>query len=202
MSIEYRLEVKENYFETENMTREAFWDLFKPGCNEHFLLHQLRKSRAFIPELDYVACDDGILVGNVIYTQATISDGMNKTTVLCMGPLCVAPSYQNRGIGSALLQKTIELAGKMGYKAVVTFGDPGYYHRFGFRNAKEFGIQTSQGENFDAFMVLELVQDGLQGVSGKFYEDEAFTMDANEFEKYDKQFLHKEKHVREGQFET
>jgi predicted N-acetyltransferase YhbS len=202
MTIEIRLEVQEDHFETEKMTREAFWDLYKPGCNEHFLLHQLRKSPAFIPELDYVACDGGILVGNIIYSLATISDGTNKTAVLCMGPLCVAPLYQNRGLGSTLLRKTTELAVRMGYKAVVIFGNPGYYQKFGFRNAREYGIQTSQGENFDAFMVLELVENGLQGISGRFQEDEAFIMDADEFERYDRQFPFKEKHKREGQFET
>ena len=201
MAIDIRLEVEEDYFETEKMTREAFWDLYKPGCNEHFILHQLRKSPAFIPELDYVACDGGSVVGNIIYSQATVSDGVNKSTVLCMGPLCVAPSYQDKGIGSALLRKTIELAGGMGYKGVVIFGNPGYYHRFGFRNAKEYAIQTAQGDNFDAFMVLELIENGLQGIGGRFYEDEAFTTDADEFEQYEKQFPYKEKHKREGQFE-
>lgn len=201
MNIDIRLEVEEDYFETEKMTREAFWDLYKPGCNEHFLLHQLRKSQAFIPELDYVACDGEVLVGNIIYTQATISNGMDQTTVLCMGPLSVAPLYQHRGIGSALLRKTIEIAGRMGYKGVVIFGNPGYYQTFGFKNAQEYNIQTSQGDNFDAFMVLELVKNGLQGISGRFYEAEAFKMDPDEFEAYEKQFPYKEKHKREGQLE-
>jgi predicted N-acetyltransferase YhbS len=118
-----------------------------------------------------------------------------------MGPLCVSPSYQNKGIGSALLRTTLELAGRMGYKGVVIFGNPKYYHRFGFRNAQEYAIQTAQGDNFDAFMALELVENGLQRVGGRFYEDEAFTMDAAEFEQYDQRFPYREKHKRAGQLE-
>jgi len=201
MNIEIRLETEADYFETEKMTREAFWDLFKPGCDEHFLVHQLRKSPAFIPQLDYVVYDGDTLVGNILYSQAIVSDGVKETAVLCLGPLSVAPSHQKRGIGSALMRQTIELAGGMGYPAVVLFGHPDYYHRFGFKNAEEYHIQTAQGENFEAFMVLELVQDGLVGVSGRFHEAEAFQMDADEFELFDKQFPYKEKHKREGQFE-
>ncbi len=201
MNIVFRLETESDYFEAEKITREAFWDLYKPGCNEHFVLHQLRKSPDFIPELDYVAVDNGTLVGNIVYSKATIADGVNETTVLCMGPLCVAPAYQNKGIGAALLRKTIDLADNMGYMGIVIFGNPGYYHKFGFKNAKEYNIQTSQGENFEPFMVLELGNHRLQGISGRFVESEAFSPDESEFEQYEKQFPHKEKHKREGQLE-
>jgi predicted N-acetyltransferase YhbS len=199
MNLKFRLEEQKDHFEVECMTREAFWDIYKPGCNEHFLVHQLRKSNAFVPELDYVAYDGEILVGNIIYSSATIVDGNSRVTVLCMGPFCVAPSYQKKGIGSALLKKTIEIAGKMEFKGVVIFGNPEYYQKFGFKNAKEYGIQTSEGENFDAFMVLELGRNTLQGVGGRFFGDEAFNMDPVAFDEYDKKFPKKEKHKLPGQ---
>lgn len=199
MNLDIRLAAENDYFETEKMTREAFWDLYRPGCVEHFLLRQLRKSQAFIPELDYVAYDGQILAGNIVYTNAVVVDGANRAEVLCMGPLAVLPAYQKRGIGSSLLRKTIEIACGMGHKGIVIFGDPGYYGKFGFRNAKEFNIQTSEGENFDAFMVLELVKNGLSGVSGRFFEDEAFKIDEDALEQYDKRFPYKKKHQREGQ---
>jgi predicted N-acetyltransferase YhbS len=201
MSIKIRLEEKADHFETENMTREAFWDLYKPGCDEHFVLHQLRQSSAFLPELDYVACDGEAIVGNIIYSKATISDETDRTTVLCMGPLSVAPAYQKRGIGSALLRKTVDIAHSMGYKAIVIFGDPGYYHRFGFRPARDYGIETADGHAPDAFMALELQENSLRGIRGRFYADEAFKVDEKGFEAYDRQFPYKEKHKREGQLE-
>lgn len=200
MDIEIRREEESDYRETENVTREAFWDIYKPGCDEHLLLHQLRQSEAFVPELDYVACDKGRIVGNIVYSKAVIRDDDNETEVLCMGPLCVLPSYQRKGIGSLLLRTTIEKARSLKYRAIVIFGNPAYYHRFGFSNAQSYGIKTAQGDNFEAFMVLELFHGGLNGVQGSFHEDRAFEIREEELEKFDSRFPPREKHIREGQF--
>lgn len=201
MNLMIRVEKEEDYFKTENLTREAFWDLYKPGCVEHLLIHQLRKSDAFLPELDLVACDDDEIVGNIVYSKAIIKNDKAENAVLCMGPLSVLPSYQNKGIGSLLLRKTIEKAQELGYKAVVTYGNPDYYHKFGFRNAKEYHIQTSEGQNLDAFMVLDLQNDGLSNIYGKFFEDTAFQIDEDALAEFELMFPYKEKHKREGQLE-
>ena len=201
MGITIRHEKEEDYFEVENMTREAFWDLYKPGCDEHLLVRQLRKSKAFLPELDYVAVDGDTVVGNIMYTKAIIESERGQVTVLCMGPLTVLPSQQRKGIGSSLLQYTVEKAKKIGYLAVVIFGSPAYYHRFGFRNAEEYRIQTSDGTNFDAFMVLDLSDNGLTNMSGRFFEDAAFQIDKKDLDEYEKRFPYKEKHKKEGQLE-
>jgi predicted N-acetyltransferase YhbS len=200
MSIEIREERDDDYQETENVTREAFWDIYKPGCDEHLVLHQIRQSKAFIPELDYIASDNGKIVGNVVYTKAVVKNDHNESEVLCMGPLCVLPSYQGRGIGSLLLQTTLEKAKSSGYRAVVIFGNPDYYGKFGFSKAESYGIKTAHGENLDAFMVVELFNGGLDGINGRFCEDKAFEIKEEELEKYDSRFPYKEKHVREGQF--
>ena len=175
MGITIRHEKEEDYFEVENMTREAFWDLYKPGCDEHLLVRQLRKSKAFLPELDYVAVDDETIVGNIMYTKAIIESESGQATVLCMGPLTVLPSQQRKGIGSSLLRHTVEIAKEIGYPAIVIFGSPAYYHRFGFRDAKEYRIQTSDGNNFDAFMVLDLSDNGLTTMSGKILGRRGFS---------------------------
>ena len=107
MGITIRHEKEEDYFEVEYMTREAFWDLYKPGCDEHLLVRQIRKSKAFLPELDYVAVDGNTIVGNIIYTKAIIEGESGQATVLCMGPLTVLPSQQRMGIGSSLLLYTV-----------------------------------------------------------------------------------------------
>ncbi|HOU84134.1 MAG TPA: N-acetyltransferase [Spirochaetota bacterium] len=198
MNIIIRNETDKDYRETENITREAFWDLYKPGCDEHFVLHKLRKSKSFVPELDFVALHENNIVGNIIYSKAGISDN-EYYEVLCMGPLSVKPEYQKKGIGSMLLLRSLESARKMGFKAVVIFGNPDYYHRFGFRNAAEYNITTSEGANFDAFMVLELDKDSLMNIRGKFIPDKAFYSDKNELENFDRKFPIKEKHSNSKQ---
>lgn len=200
MSISIRLERESDFRNVEHMTREAFWDIYKPGCDEHLVVHKIRQVSAFVKELDFVACDKDRIVGNIIYSKAkVINDESKEFEVLCMGPLTVLPTCQRQGIGSLLMNYSIEEAKQLGYRAVVIFGDPNYYHRFGFINAKEYGIQTSSGENFEAFMALELYAGGLNGISGKYYEDEAFKIDKEELEVFEKEFPHKEKHVTDTQ---
>ena len=198
MNIIIRNETDKDYRETEIMTREAFWDLYKPGCDEHFVLHNLRKSESFVSELDFVAIHESNIVGNIIYSKAGI-DGNENNGILCMGPLSVMPQYQKKGIGSQLLLHSLDSARKMDFKAVVIFGNPDYYHRFGFRNAAEYNITTSEGVNFEAFMVLELKQDSLKGISGRFTADDAFYSEKNKLEDFDNEFTYKEKHTNSNQ---
>ena len=113
--------------------------------------------------------------------------------VICFGPISVLPSYQGKGIGGKLIKHTSEIARVMGFKAIVIFGNPSYYHRFGFDPAEKYGIQTADGKNFEAFMVKELSSGSLQGVSGRFFADEAFNVNNEEFELFDQAFPPKEK---------
>lgn len=200
MNISIRVEEEKDFKIVEYMTREAFWDLYKPGCDEHLVLHKIRKVPVFVKELDFVACDEDTIVGNIIYSRAKVLNEENKEfEVLCMGPLTVLPSYQKQGIGSLLMNYSIEKARQLAYKGVIIFGNPDYYHRFGFVNAKEYDIRTSWGDNFDAFMALELYDGSLRGISGKFYEDEVFKIENEELEDFEKQFPYKEKHVTDTQ---
>ncbi len=135
MNISIRPEEENDFKNVEHMIREAFWDLYQPGCVEHLIAHNMRKSPDFVKELDYVACDGDMIVGNIIYSRAKVINDENKEfEVLCMGPLGVLPSYQKKGIGSLLMNNTIEKARQLGYKAIFIFGNPEYYNRFGFRN--------------------------------------------------------------------
>lgn len=200
MNIKIRLENKDDFREVENLTREAFWDVYKPGCDEHLVLHNLRNSSSFIKELDFVAVIDGKIVGNIVYSKASVTDDKNIChEVLVMGPLCVAPSLQKKGIGTKLIDHSLTKAKEMGFKGVILFGNPAYYSRFGFENAKKYNIQTSDGKNFDPFMALELSKNSLQGVCGRLHADPVFEVDKNELEDFDKQFPPKEKHVTDTQ---
>jgi acetyltransferase len=200
MKITIRQEEEKDYAYVENMTREAFWDVYQPGASEHFVLHKLRKSDCFIPELDFVAEHEGKIVGHVISTRAKVVDAQGEAhEILCLGPICASPEVQRQGIGSQLMEHTKNVARQMGFKAIALLGNPAYYHRFGFVNAAQFHITTHEGVNFDSFMILELTAGNLIGISGKFYEDPVFFVTEEETEEFDKAFPHKEKHVTDTQ---
>ena len=200
MNINIRLEKEKDHKEVETLTREAFWDLFQPGCDEHLLAHKLRKAEAFVPGLDFVAEREDQIIGNIMYSRAKIVDGKGKEhEVLTFGPLSVLPSHQKLGVGAALIRHTIKLAEEMGFKAIVIFGHPEYYHRFGFANAETFRITTSDGANLEPFMALELYKGALRGIEGRFHEDAVFKIDPAELEVFERGFPYREKHVTDTQ---
>ncbi|MCY6958343.1 GNAT family N-acetyltransferase [Clostridium brassicae] len=200
MNISIRLENENDFRNVENLTREAFWDVYKPGCDEHLVVHKIRKINAFIKELDFVACDKEKIVGNIIYTKAKIINENNEEfEILCMGPLGVLPPYQGKGIGTLLMKHSIKVAKTLGYNAIIIFGNPNYYHRFGFENAEKYNIQTSWGDNFEDFMALELYEGSLERISGKFYEDSVFKTNKEELNSFEKQFPCKKKHFSHKQ---
>jgi len=194
---------KEFFFQTENITREAFWNFYKPGCDEHLVLHNIRKSENYMGELDLVAFFNKQIIGHIISTKAKVIDSMNlEYEILCVEPISVLPEFQNKGIGSKLIEYSISLAQKMGFIGMILFGNPAYYHRFGFRNAKEFEITTKDLQNFEPFMALQLKKNGLEKLKGKFHEDPAYMIDKNELTEFEKKFPKKEKKKTETQFLT
>ena len=193
MNITIRHEQPTDYRAVEELTREAFWGFTSPTCEEHYLVHTLRTSTSFLPELDFVAEIDGRLIGNVMYSKAKIIDlSGTETEVLTFGPLSVLPEYWNCGVGSALMRHSITEAKLLGFRAIVFYGHPDYYPRFGFQNAKAFGITSVSGQNFDALMAMELYDGALSGVSGAFHEDPLFQINGEEAEAYNLNFPHKE----------
>ncbi|MCD8139204.1 MAG: N-acetyltransferase [Planctomycetaceae bacterium] len=187
--------------ETEVLTREAFTGLVlpagpripepgEPPCDEHLLLHRLRESDLYIPELDWVALDGDTIIGNIVYSHSKVVDDDGAVhSVITFGPLSVLPSRQRQGVGKALLKATMEHAKSMGFKGIVIYGHPSYYPRFGFVDAGRFGITTAEGENFDAFMACELFPGELDGVSGKFVVDEIFRISMDDLREFDKLFV-------------
>jgi predicted N-acetyltransferase YhbS len=201
METRIRQTAESEYSQTENITRESFWNLYKPGCVEHLILHNLRKSKSLIAELDLVAMSGNEIVGHIISTKAKVIDSQNKLhEVLCVGPLSVLPEFQKQGIGSKLINKSITAARESGHSGMILFGNPDYYHRFGFRNAVEYGITTKDGQNFEPFMALELQIEGLSNVNGRFFEADEFETDSDELTEFEKQFPYKEKLVTDTQF--
>jgi putative acetyltransferase len=202
ISLTIRNEEKEDYRIVEQLVREAFWNLYVPGCNEHFVLHNLRKSSDFVSELDFVAEKDGQIVGQIAYTRGIVKgEGTNEEEVISFGPVSVLPALQKQGIGSALVTHTIALARDMGYAAICIYGDPRYYSRFGFRCAEKYDIKTADDKFAVALQVLELRQGALTNVSGRFVESAAFTVDESGFAQYDATFPPREKKETDSQRE-
>jgi len=199
-NITIRQEVPSDHRDVEEITRDAFWDENVPGCDEHYLAHKLRTSSAFVPELDLVAEQDGVIIGNIMYAVAKIigMDG-NHHRVLTFGPLSVKPERQGEGIGSLLVRYSLNLARELGFEAVLIYGDPDYYKRFGFRPARAFGIYTSYKAYSPALQVLELITGGLKGIRGAFEEGEAYHLDPEEAAAFDLLFSPREKGFRESQ---
>ena len=201
MKLNIRTTPKNEFRQTENLTQEAFWNIYKPGCDEHFVLNQLRKSKSYVRGLDLLAMTDNQMVGHIISTKAKVIDSQNTThTVLCIGPLSVSPEFQKKGIGSKLMEASVKKAKESGFAGMILFGNPDYYHRFGFKNAAIYRITTKEDQNFEAFMALETEENSLSGVSGRFYEDEAFSVDPAELAEFEKQFPFREKRITETQF--
>lgn len=194
MKIELRQEKPADYQETENLTREAFWNQYAPGCSEHYILHVMRNCPAFVPELDIVAEADGKIVGNVIYTKAVIAgDDGKKYEVLCLGPISVLPEYQRKGIGRKMIEDTQKQAKEMGFRAVLLCGDPKLYSRMGFVPAETFGIRTGENKYMAALQAFELYEGALSGAKGRYYEDSVFAAEEEAVREFDRHFPEKER---------
>ena len=189
-----RLEREDDWREVELLTREAFWkkelvEKIGIGCDEHYLVHTLRKSPEFVPELDFVAEVNGRLVGNIIYSKAYIllPDG-SRHDVLNFGPLSVLTEFQKQGVGSALMRHSLKTAARLGYGAVIFFGHSSYYPRFGFKEAKDFNITTNKGKNYPSFMAMELIYGDLEGITGTYHESPLYNVNPDKAKEYDALF--------------
>lgn len=157
MEVLIRNEIEADYDAVEEVTREAFWNLYAPGCSEHYIVHTLRRHADFIPELDYVALVDGRIVGNIMYTRAVlIGEDGERLEIASFGPVSVLPAYQRQGIGSRLIRHSLPAARRLGFGAVAIYGDPHNYCKHGFRNGKDLGISDGNGDYPHGLLALEL----------------------------------------------
>ncbi|MDO8106379.1 N-acetyltransferase [Isoptericola sp. b441] len=188
MRLVLRPEERRDHRAVEVLTRDAFWGTSGPRCDEHLLVRRLRSAPSFVRELDVVAEEDGELVGHVVYSRAWVQGPRARHEVLTFGPLSVLPSHQGQGVGSALMRHTLARAARLGHRAVVVYGHPDYYPRFGFVRAASVGITAPGGATFDALMALALTAGGLDGVHGEFHEDPVFRLDPSEVAAFDATF--------------
>ncbi|SEG38896.1 Predicted N-acetyltransferase YhbS [Eubacterium ruminantium] len=198
-----RPERKEEYREVENLVRESFWNVYRPGCSEHYVIHVLRDDPAFVKELDFVMEKDGKLIGQNIFMKTTIEADDGKTIdVLTMGPIGIAPELKRKGYGKAILDYSLEKAAEMGFGAVLFEGNIGFYGNSGFDYASKFGIRYHDlPEDADSsfFLCKELIPGYLDGITGVYQTPKGYYVEDADVEKFDKNFPPKEKLKLPGQ---
>lgn len=192
-----RLEKTEEHRETEALVREAFWNVYRPGCLEHYVLNQLRSDEAFVPELNFVMEKDGILIGQNMFMRAAIkADDGSDLPIMTMGPICISPELQGQGYGKILLDYSLEKAAELGCGALCFEGNINFYGKSGFTYASEFGIRyhgLPEGADASFFLCKELKKGYLDGISGEYTPPKGYFVDEAEAEEFDKQFSPKEK---------
>ena len=198
-----RLERKDEHREVENLVREAFWNVYRPGCLEHYVLHCLRNDPAFIPELDFVMERDGKLIGQNVFMRASIAADDGRTIpIMTMGPICIAPECKRQGYGKILLDYTMEKAAELGAGALCFEGNIDFYGKSGFTYASEFGVRyhgLPDGEDASFFLCRELIPGYLNGITGVYATPAGYFVDEEEAEAFDREFPAKQKLKLPGQ---
>ena len=198
-----RLEKAEDYRNVENLVRESFWNVYRPGCLEHYVLHTLRTHKDFVQELDFVMEQDAEIIGQNVFVRGQIRADSGKTVpVLAMGPICIKRELQRHGYGKILLDYCLEKATVLGYGAVCFEGNIGFYGKSGFSFARNFGLHyhgLPAGADDSFFLCKELRPGYLSGVTGEYAPPQAYCVSEQEAEAFDKNFPPKEKLKLPGQ---
>ena len=198
-----RSEERADYREVENLVRESFWNVYRPGCSEHYVLHVLRDDPDFVPELDFVMETDGRIIGQNVFVKAVIeSDDGRDVDVLAMGPICIAPGLKRQGYGKKLLDYSLERAAALGFGAVLFEGDINFYGKSGFDYARKFGIRyhdLPEDADDSFFLCKELTPGYLDDVTGVYQTPSGYYVDDADVEAFDKEFPPKEKLTLPGQ---
>ena len=198
-----RLEKQEDYRETENLVREAFWNVYRPGCSEHYVIHVLRDDPAFVKELDFVIEQNGRLIGQNMFMKTVIeADDGRAISVLTMGPIGITPPLKRKGYGKILLDYSLEKAAELGFGAVLFEGNIGFYGKSGFDYASRFGIRYHDlPEDADSsfFLCRELIPGYLDGITGVYQTPQGYYVDDADVEEFDRAFPHKVKLKLPGQ---
>ena len=198
-----RSEKKEEYREVETLIRESFWNVYRPGCSEHYVIHVLRDDPAFVKELDFVMEQNGRLIGQNMFMKAVInSDDGGNIDVLAMGQICITPDLKRRGYGKLLLDYSLDRAKEMGFGAVLFEGNIDFYGKSGFEHARNFGIRyhdLPEGADDSFFLCKELIPGYLDGITGVYQTPGGYYVDDKDVEVFDRLFPVKTKLKLPGQ---
>lgn len=200
--ITIRNETQADYKQVEDMTRKAFWNLYVPGCMEHYLVHIMRDHQDFLPELDLVMELDQQIIGNMMYTKAKLIDeDGNEKSILTFGPISILPEYQRKGYGKKLMEYSFEKASALGYDAIVIFGNPANYVSRGFKSCKKYNICLEDGTFPASMLVKELRPGALDGRKWIYHQSPVFDIDEKEAQRYDEGLEQLEKKYQPSQEE-
>ena len=198
-----RPERKEEYRAVEELVREAFWNVYRPGCSEHYVIHVLRDDPAFVKELDFVMEQDGNLIGQNMFMRTIIEADDGRTIpVLTMGPIGITPELKRKGYGTALLDYSLEKAAETGAGAVLFEGNIGFYGKSGFDYAGKFGIRyhdLPEDEDASFFLCKELIPGYLDGITGVYQTPQGYYVKDEDVEAFDKGFPPRKKLKLPGQ---
>ena len=205
-NITIRLEKEEEYRQVENLVRESVWNVYRPGCQEHYVLKCLRDDPDFVSELDFVMEKDGRIIGQNVFVRTAIkADDGREIPIMTMGPICIANDLKRQGYGKILLDYSLEKAKELGCGALCFEGNIDFYGKSGFTYASEYGIRyhgLPEGEDASFFLCKELIPGYLDGVSGEYATPKGYFVceeHPEEFEAYDLEFPPKEKLKLPGQ---
>lgn len=192
-----RLERIEERREVETLVRESFWNVYRPGCLEHYVLNQLRNDPAFVPELNFVMEKDGRIIGQNMFMRASIkADDGRDIPIMTMGPICIANEYKRQGYGKKLLEYSLEKAAELGCGALCFEGNIGFYGKSGFTFASRYGIRyhgLPEGADASFFLCKELIPGYLEGITGEYATPAGYFVDEQQAQEFDKEFPPKEK---------
>ena len=197
-----RLESEEDYSEVENLVRDSFWNVYRPGAFEHYIVHNLRDDDSFIPDLAYVIENDGKIIGHINYSTGLIDYGSEKMDAVVLGPVSIHKDYQNQGLGSKLIEYTLNLAKDDGIPFIFVIGDENYYHRFGFVSASKYDLfldGADVSEECPFFMIKVFDESKLENKKGIFFNPDVFNVNPDDVDEFDEKFEYKKKLVLEGQ---
>ena len=181
-----RNERESDYKNVEDITRKAFYNVYVPGCMEHYLVHIMRGHEDFIPELDFVIEVDGQTVGNIMYTKSKLTDeGGTEKEIVTFGPVSILPKYQRKGYGKMLIEHSLKRAAELGYEAVVIMGSPANYVGSGFQCCRKYNICVEKEKYPAAMLVKELKPGALDGRLWFYADSPVMNVDEREAQAFD-----------------
>lgn len=203
--LKIRSEKVEDFGTVDNLIRESFWNVYRPGCLEHYVMHCMRKHPDFMPQLCFVMERGGEIIGQNIFWKAEIaSDDGRIIPIMTMGPICIRNDLKRKGFGKILLDFTLEKAKEAGAGAVCFEGNIDFYGKSGFTYASGFGIRyhgLPEGEDSSFFLCKELIPGYLNGITGEYSTPQVYLVNRDEAEEFDKKFPKAEKLKLPGQLE-
>lgn len=200
--ITIRNERETDYSRVEEITRSAFYNLYVPGCFEHYLVHIMRGHEDFLPELDFVIEVNGEVIGNIMYTKARLAgENGEEKPILTFGPVCIAPEHQRKGYGKMLMEYSFKQASALGYDVIVIFGNPGNYVSRGFKSCKKYQISLADGTCPSAMMAKELKEGALDGRKWIYHDSPVMQLDEEAAQRFDDGLVKMEKKYQPSQEE-